>query len=104
MEMSQKPEIETDGERQSGMADVTSPIIFGVAILALAFSSAALADDMDDLLAVAKSGKCPNKLEKIALVKTSEFCKGVEGRDCNESNTSCFDEMNDCWKQVNTMN
>jgi hypothetical protein len=87
------------------MADVNSPIIiFGAAILVTALAGAALADDSDDLLAVVQSGKCPEKLEKISPVKSSEFCKGVEGRDCNETSTSCFDELNTCWKQVSAMN
>jgi hypothetical protein len=86
------------------MADVNSAIIFSVAVLATALAGPARADDPDDLTAVVKSGKCPEKLEKISPVKSSEFCKGVEGRDCNETSTSCFDELNTCWKQVSLLN
>lgn len=81
--------------------------VFALAAAVLAQSaSTGLAEDLDEVMQVVKSGKCPDTLEKYPNVKTADFCAYLNKPPCqnNDSDETCFLQLRDCWSRVNQLN
>jgi hypothetical protein len=83
--------------------------LIALALAAATFAQSAspsLAEDMDEVMQVVKSGKCPESLDKYPKVKTADFCAYLNKGPCqnNDSDETCFLQLKDCWSRVNQLN
>jgi hypothetical protein len=64
------------------------------------------AEDLDEVMQVVKSGKCPDTLDKYAKVKTADFCAYLNKPPClnNDSDETCFIQLRDCWSRASQLN
>jgi hypothetical protein len=84
-------------------------LLRAVALAAAVFAQStgsSLAEDLDEVMQVVKSGKCPDSLDKYSNVKTAEFCAYLNKPPCqnNDSDETCFLQLRDCWARVNQLN
>ena len=91
--------------RVRGKTKSLAALALAAALLAQ-FASFGRAEDLDAVMQVVKSGKCPETLEKYSKVKTSDFCAYLNKPPCenNDSDETCFLQLKDCWSRVSQLN
>lgn len=69
-------------------------------------AGSSLAEDLDDVMQVVKSGKCPDSLDKYSKVKIADFCAYLNKPPCqnNDSDETCYIQSRDCWSRANQLN
>lgn len=92
------------GTRSEGVK-ISTVLALAAAFLAQS-SGLAQAEDLDEVMQVVKSGKCPDTLEKYSKVKTADFCAYLNKPPCqnNDADETCFLQLKDCWSRVSQLN
>jgi hypothetical protein len=92
-------------QKENRGANVMIALALAAAVLAQSTSSSP-AEDLDEVMQVVKSGKCPDTLEKLSKVKSADFCAYLNKGPClnNDSDETCFLQLKDCWSRVNQLN
>jgi len=79
---------------------------FALAAVFAQSASSGLAEDLDEVMQVVKSGKCPDSLDKYSKIKIADFCAYLNKPPCqnNDADETCFIQLRDCWARVNQLN